>query len=96
MLASLSGRSHSVFTGVSVWDTATGQGVTRYEETEVEFRTLSDREIDDYVASGEPMDKAGAYGVQSGFLIRQVRGSLSNVIGLPMEKFREMLSSLDS
>lgn len=97
MLASLSGRSHTVFTGVTVWDTATGQGVTEYEETEVEFRTLSDYEITRYAASGEPMDKAGGYGVQSGgHLIKQVRGSFTNVVGLPMEKFRVMLAALDS
>lgn len=96
MLASLSGRSHSVFTGVTVWDTATGQGVTECEETEVEFRILSDAEIERYVASGESMDKAGGYGVQTGFLIKQVRGSLSNVVGLPMEKLRVMLEALDS
>lgn len=96
MLAALSGRSHQVFTGVTVWDTATGQGVTEYEETEVEFRQLADFEIMSYIAGGEPMDKAGAYGVQSGFLIKQVRGSLSNVVGLPMEKLHAMLSALDS
>ncbi len=96
MLSGLSGRSHTVYTGVTVWDTLTGQGMTDYEETEVEFRVLTDREIEEYVASGEPMDKAGGYGVQSGFLIRQVRGSLSNVVGLPMEKLRSMLSALDS
>ena len=96
MLSRLSGRSHSVFTGVTVWDTATGQGLTDVEETEVEFRTLSPREIDAYVATGDPMDKAGAYGVQTGHLVRQVRGSLSNVAGLPMEKLQGMLAMLDS
>lgn len=96
MLSDLSGRSHTVFTGVTVWDTATGQGMTQHEETEVEFRQLSEHEIDSYVASGDPMDKAGGYGVQSGFLVKQVRGSLSNVAGLPMEKLQSMLSSLDS
>ena len=96
MLSSLSGRSHTVFTGVTIWDTATGQGMTQHEETEVEFRSLSDNEIDSYIATGDPMDKAGGYGVQSGFLIKQVRGSLTNVVGLPMEKLQSMLSSLDS
>lgn len=96
MLAKLSGKSHSVFTGVTVWDSATGQGLTDIEETEVEFRELSPGEIDAYVATGDPLDKAGAYGVQTGHLVKQVRGSLSNVAGLPMEKLQGMLAMLDS
>lgn len=96
MLGALSGRSHSVYTGVTVWDSATGQGVTDVEETEVEFRELPASEIDAYVATGDPLDKAGGYGVQTGRLVKQVRGSLSNVAGLPMEKLQSMLSSLDS
>jgi septum formation protein len=96
MLTMLSGRSHSVYTGLTVWDSATGQGVTDVEETEVEFRNLSASEIEAYVATGDPMDKAGGYGVQTGNLVKQVRGSLSNVAGLPMEKLRDMLSLLDS
>ena len=96
MLSLLSGRSHTVLTGVSVWDSATGQGLSDVEETEVEFRELSQREIDEYVASGDPMDKAGAYGVQSGFLVKQIRGSFSNVAGLPMEMLQGMLGMLDS
>lgn len=96
MLSRLSGRSHSVFTGVTVWDAATGQAMSDVEETEVEFRTLSEHEIDSYVATGDPMDKAGAYGVQTGFLVKQVRGSLSNVAGLPMEKLQGLFSMLDA
>ncbi|MCD8352607.1 MAG: Maf family nucleotide pyrophosphatase [Planctomycetaceae bacterium] len=96
MLERLSGRSHTVVTGLAVWDSATGQAMSDVEETEVEFRNLSAREIADYVASGDPMDKAGAYGVQTGFLVKQVRGSLSNVAGLPMEKLQSMLMALDS
>lgn len=96
MLERLSGRSHSVFTGLMVWDSATGQAMSDVEETEVEFRTLSPREIADYVATGDPLDKAGAYGVQTGHLVKQVRGSLSNVAGLPMEKLQSLLATLDS
>lgn len=96
MLTRLSGRSHMVLTGVAVWDAATGGMLSDVEETEVEFRDLSQREIADYVAGGDPMDKAGAYGIQSGFLTRQVRGSLSNVAGLPMEMLQSMLEALDS
>lgn len=96
MLGLLSGRSHSVVTGITVWDSMTGQGMSDVEVTEVEFRDLSPREIEAYVATGDPMDKAGAYGVQSANLVKQIRGSLSNVAGLPMEKLRWMLSMLDS
>lgn len=95
MLRRLSGRSHTVFTGVAVLDGATGQLLADVEQTEVEFRDLSSSEIDSYVAGGDPFDKAGAYGVQSGFFVRQVRGSLSNVAGLPMEKLQGMLEALD-
>ncbi|MDR0361104.1 MAG: Maf family nucleotide pyrophosphatase [Planctomycetota bacterium] len=95
MLSRLSGRSHAVVTAVTVFDGATGRGVSDADITEVEFRDLSEAEIDRYVASGDPMDKAGAYGIQSGFLVKEVRGSLSNVAGLPMETLRELLDFLD-
>lgn len=94
MLRRLSGKSHSVFTGVAVWDPASGRALTDVEETEVEFRILSEREIASYVATGDPLDKAGAYGIQTGYLVKQVRGSLSNVAGLPMEKLQGMLDFL--
>ena len=96
MLHRLSGRSHLVFTGVAVCDTASGQSLSEVERTEVDFRQLSSREIAEYVATGDPMDKAGAYGIQSGRLVGQIRGSLSNVAGLPMEMLLEMLEALDS
>ena len=96
MLERLSGRSHTVVTGVTVWDALTGQGLSDVEVTEVEFRVLSPREIETYVATGDPMDKAGAYGIQSGSVVKQVRGSLSNVAGLPMEKLQRLLYLLDS
>ena len=96
MLGLLSGRSHRVITGVMVWDAALKQGFSDVEETEVEFRSLVQDEIDRYVESGDPLDKAGAYGVQSGYLARQIRGSLSNVAGMPMELLRNLLDRLDS
>ena len=84
MLAALSGRSHQVFTGFTV-----RQGdrqVTRAEETQVRFRSLTRAEIRAYVATGEPMDKAGAYGIQGlgGLLVAGIRGDYSNVVGLPV------------
>jgi septum formation protein len=96
MLNMLSGRSHTVITGVMIWDPATGQALSDAEYTEVEFRRLSQGEIDEYVATGDPMDKAGAYGVQTGHMVKEIRGSLSNVAGLPMELLQGMLSMLDS
>ncbi|MDR1612464.1 MAG: Maf family protein [Planctomycetota bacterium] len=96
MLSLLSGRSHTVVSGVTVFDGALGRGVSGVDFTEVEFRDLSEQEIDRYVASGDPLDKAGAYGIQSGCLVKQVRGSLSNVAGLPMETLRELLDRIDA
>lgn len=85
MLRMLSGRSHHVYTGVCL---ATGaQTECFFECTEVRFRPLSDDEIYDYIDGGEPMDKAGAYGIQGdgGKFVTGLGGSLSNVIGLPVE-----------
>lgn len=96
MLERLSGRSHTVVTGVAIFDPATGQALSDTEATEVEFRPLTRQEIDAYVATGDPLDKAGAYGVQSGNVVKQVRGSLSNVMGLPMEKLEYLFNLLDS
>lgn len=84
MLRLLSGRDHQVMTGVTVIRGAQAQTFT--EVTDLHFRALSDREIDDYVATGEPMDKAGAYGIQGGaalFCTRMV-GDYYNVMGLPV------------
>jgi septum formation protein len=91
MLRKLSGREHVVVTGVCV---ASADGVrTASETTKVRFRNLTDEEIRAYVATGEPMDKAGGYAIQGGAkgFLESVEGSLSNVIGLPVEKLREML-----
>ena len=95
MLRALSGRHHQVYTGVAVL--AGGEEYTHVECTEVEFRALSDEEIDAYVATGEPMDKAGAYGIQGRActLIRGIRGDYYNVVGLPVCALHEMLAELD-
>lgn len=91
MLRSLSGRIHKVFTGVAI---VCGEKVTSFfEETEVEFYTLTDQEILDYVATGEPMDKAGAYGIQGrgAVLVKRINGDYFNVMGLPISKvYREL------
>ena len=86
MLRRLSGREHEVFTGVCLLDVQTGRQAVHVERTGVVFRPLTDEEIDAYVASGDPMDKAGAYGIQSGAsgFVERISGSYENVMGLPV------------
>jgi len=94
MLRALSGREHRVFTGVTVM--VRGQTLSRAERTAVRFRQLEDGEIGRYVASGEPMDKAGAYGIQgrAGAFIAGIEGDYFNVVGLPLCMLSELLKKL--
>ena len=84
MLRRLSGRSHTVMTAYCLWQN--GQWDTHVEQTHLRFRTLSDAEIDAYVATGSPMDKAGAYGIQdqAGIFVESLDGDYYNVMGLPL------------
>ncbi len=93
MLAALSGREHEVFTGVCVIDAATGRSETRSVRTGVTFRALTAEEIDAYIATGEPMDKAGAYAIQggAGAFVSGLDGPFDNVVGFPTEDVRQML-----
>ena len=93
MLAALSGREHEVFTGVCVLDAADGREELRVVRTGVTFRALSPAEIDAYIATSEPMDKAGAYAIQggAGAFVESLDGELENVIGFPVVEVREML-----
>ena len=86
MLRSLSGRWHAVMTGVALYDVATGQEVADFDKTLVRFVRLSNQEIDWYVKTGEPMDKAGAYGIQGlgGLFVDEIAGNYYNVVGLPL------------
>lgn len=93
MLSALSGRTHEVFTGVCLI-LPDGEKTVRAERTEVEFYPLSEEWIREYIAGGSPMDKAGAYGIQDGGLARRITGSYSNVVGLPLELCRELLTPL--
>jgi septum formation protein len=92
MLASLSGREHEVITGFAVLgiDGATSAAVS----TRVRFRSLSAEVIEAYVATGEPMDKAGAYGIQGigAKLVRSISGSYTNVVGLPLVEVLEAIA----
>lgn len=84
MLSLLSGREHHVYTGVTVRRGT--QVVTEHEDTAVCFRTLTPEEIEAYVRTGEPMDKAGSYGIQGRgcVLVQGIRGDYYNVVGLPV------------
>ena len=91
MLKFLSGRRHQVMTGVTVL--LGGQCVSVTEVTEVSFRALTDGEILSYIASGDPMDKAGSYGIQSGgaLFVDEIHGDYYNVVGLPVCRLHQIL-----
>ena len=92
MLSSLSGREHHVYTGVTVLQGE--RAVTEHEETAVTFRALEPEEIRGYIATGEPMDKAGAYGIQGlgALLVSGIRGDYNNVVGLPVFRLGRILA----
>ncbi|TYP57618.1 Maf family protein [Thermosediminibacter litoriperuensis] len=94
MLTRLSGRWHSVYTGIAVIDTASGRKISDYEESRVKFKKLSPREIENYLKTGEPMDKAGGYGIQGkgALLVERIEGCYYNIVGLPLFKLGFMLS----
>ena len=94
MLSALSGNTHQVFTGVTV--RRGGQILSGTEETRVRFRKLTGREIDAYIATGEPMDKAGAYGAQglASLFVEGIEGDFFNVMGLPVCRLGKMLKEL--
>lgn len=96
MLRLLSGKTHEVFTGVTIIDAANGRSETQAVRTGVIFRELSDGEIASYVATGEPMDKAGTYAIQGGAhgFVEGFEGSYENVIGFPVDEIRQMLKRM--
>ena len=97
MLKMLSGNTHEVYTGVCIIY-PTVDGVTTHlaaDCTKVTFEKLTDEQIQKYVDSGSPMDKAGAYGIQDGGLVASIEGSFSNVVGLPQELVREMIADIE-
>jgi septum formation protein len=93
MLMKLSGKAHVVITGLAVMDAATGNALTRTSITRVWFRSLASHEIISYVATGEPLDKAGAYGIQGrgALLVDKIDGCYFNVVGLPLSLLGELL-----
>lgn len=97
LLETLSGRTHVVITGVGVCEAAGGRSIVDKSETEVTFRQLERAEIERYVATGEPMDKAGAYGIQGkgALLVQGIVGDYFNVVGLPLVLLDSMLRQFD-
>ena len=98
-LSMLSGHTHSVFTGVTlVFIDKSGRTGEHdfYEKTDVEFYPMTEEEIDRYVLSGEPMDKAGSYGIQGAFgaFVKEIKGDYNNVVGLPVAKLYQELKKL--
>lgn len=93
MLNSLQGEWHEVFTGVTVVDAGSNRAISDYEKTKVKMRPLSEDLIKAYIKTGEPMDKAGAYGIQKkgALLIEKIEGCYFNVVGLPLVKVCVML-----
>lgn len=101
MLTSLQGRSHQVYTGVTlIWQEKEGEGTVLrksfFEETAVEIYPMSAEEITAYVKTGEPMDKAGAYGIQGAFAayIKGITGDYNNVVGLPIGRLYQEMKNI--
>lgn len=97
MLSELQGQTHQVFTGLCVKHLGTGQTLSGFSRTEVTLRQMSAAEIKGYVATGEPMDKAGAYGIQ-GYgctLVPRISGDYFTVVGLPMALLEQFLNQWD-
>ena len=94
MLKQLSGKTHKVMTGIAV--SYAGEMLAEVCETEVVFRELTDEEIKKYVATGEPLDKAGAYGIQGmgAVLVEKINGCYNNVVGLPLTRLQLILAKL--
>jgi septum formation protein len=94
MLRRLSGRMHTVYTAFALIDATTQRRAVRIEATKVWFRRLASQEIKEYVKSGSPMDKAGAYGIQDDYgavFVRRVEGCFYNVVGFPLTSFYQTL-----
>lgn len=96
MLRSLAGNWHHVYTGITVINTRSGRILRNVDKTRVHIVPMTEQEIDAYVATGEPLDKAGAYGIQGmgGMFVDRIDGSYSNVVGLPMSMLRIMLAQV--
>ena len=99
MLTALSDRAHEVYTGVCIVYTdkkGARKTLCKADCTKVIFNSLTNEQIEKYIQTGSPMDKAGAYGIQDGGLVERIEGSFSNVVGLPVELCREMIQEINA
>ena len=96
MLSALSGNLHKVYTGIVVINTETQFVLKDFVETKVFFSKLTDEEINAYIDTGDPFDKAGAYGIQgkAGVFVEKIEGCYYNVVGLPLNKLNEMIKKV--
>ena len=95
----LSGRTHTVVTGFALLESPSGRSIVRAEQTQVTFRSLPADEIERYVQSGSPMDKAGAYGIQDDYgavFVTRIEGCFYNVVGLPLSRLHATLAEFRS
>ncbi len=96
MLSKLSGQTHTVYTGVALINSESEREATGYQTTRVTFNQLSKAQIEEYLSSSEYQDKAGAYGIQGmgSFLVKEIKGDLDNVIGLPLATVLRLLAEV--
>jgi len=95
----LSGRSHNVFTTFFIYETTSNKNKIHTEKTEVYFRNLDNEEIEAYIKTGSPLDKAGAYGIQDDFgavFVEKIIGCYYNVVGLPLQSLYKSLKEFES
>lgn len=95
MLKKLSNKTHKVITAIAIIDKYEDKTLINSKISKVTFKKLSDREIEDYIKTGEPMDKAGSYGIQAygSLFVEKVEGCYNNIVGLPLNLLSEMLKS---
>ncbi|MED1664451.1 Maf family protein [Brevibacillus laterosporus] len=94
MLTSLEGRKHEVYSGLAIIDVSTGKIAVDYSSTRVKMRTMTAEEIRGYIASKEPMDKAGSYAIQGlgSTIVERIEGDYFTVVGLPLNRLAQMLN----
>ena len=96
MLKKLSGKTHEIYTGLAIINTETKKEIKEFEITKITFKKLTEKEINTYIATGEPLDKAGAYALQglARKFITKIDGSETSAIGLPLEKLKKELNKM--
>ena len=94
MIESISGRTHSVYTGLAIYDASSKRFDVFYDRSDVTVKRLSKEEIEEYIQSDEPYDKAGSYAIQGTFrqYVESISGSYENIVGLPIQKLAKHLS----